>query len=342
MKKLLLLKFALVLLSQVVYGQVKVEQIQEIQVGADTCYARAIHVDSTGLYLGTSNGILYHYNLEKDLLKAQYGSSEMVEIRDLYRSQQGLLTMKSGSTGKLMWVEGQTTRYIDTVIFDSVFLDVLDMTSTGVAVMMGDPVNGFFSLYCSFDYGNTWSNMSYMIPAPDGEFGYAASGSTLKMLSDTSFVFVTGGSKSVFYTVSFKKSEFVELKYTKTEMPFESGEGSGAFSMTSIDDSTFVVVGGNYTEPGKRKKTCFVSSDKGQTWKPSDKMPNGYRSCVIYDEENEILYCSGRNGIDYSLDGGKRWKSLSKTLAFSLTLYKGKLYGTTRNGKVKIFSIKVD
>lgn len=329
------------MLFQFVLGQVEVVNIHEVPVGVDTCYARALHVDSTGLYLGASNGILYHYNLDKRVVKAEYGGPEMIEIRDLHRSSEGLVAMKSANTGKLMWIENEKTTYIDTVLFNGVFLDVLDMTSGGVAVMMGDPVGGYFSLYNSFDYGKTWNNMSNMIPALIGENGYAASGSTLKMLNDTSFIFVTGGSKSIFYSVTFKKGEFIELKYSKTEIPFESGEGSGAFSMAQIGDSSFIVVGGNYLKPKRRKKSCFITHDMGATWKASRKMPNGYRSSVVYDKESAILYCSGRNGVDYSIDGGNHWQSLSKTPIFSLSLWEDKLYGTTRNGKVIIFTIKV-
>ncbi|WP_139230345.1 WD40/YVTN/BNR-like repeat-containing protein [Lishizhenia tianjinensis] len=315
--------------------------MEEIQVGADTCYARALHVDSTGLYMGSSNGRLYVYDLMKKQLIQEFGKDEMAEIRDLHRSEQGMITMKSGATGRLMSVQRGAVNYIDTFILDSVFLDVLDISAHGIGVMMGDPVGGYFSLYCTHDYGKSWSSMKYMIPAPEGEFGYAASGSTLKMLNDTSFVFVTGGSKSVFYKVNFTKGEYVKLSYSSTQMPFEQGEGSGAFSMVQISDSNYVVVGGNYTNPGNGKKSCYVTNDLGKTWEPADKMPKGYRSCVVYDAANEVLYCSGRNGIDYSQDGGKHWKSLTKEAAFTLTLWEGKLYGTSLNGKVKIFTIKV-
>lgn len=271
-----------------------------------------------------------------------YGGVSMAEIRDLEKSTEGLLAMKSGATGRLLKVQHNSESYIDTIFFDSVFLDVFDFTANGVGVMMGDPVGGYFSLYCSYNYGKTWISMEGVIPAADEEFGFAASGTTLRMLSDTSFVFVTGGSMSNFYHVNFKKRKYLEVTYKKSVIPFPAGQGSGAFSMTQLNDSTFVVVGGDFIDAKKRKNTCFISQDSGLTWTAAKKMPGGYRSCVVYDETNGVLYCSGRNGVDYSLDGGRRWKSLTKTPAFSLTLYERQLFGTSMQGEVKIFTLKVN
>lgn len=335
--------FVFITISTISFGQnkkLKVIKEEVLKIGEFDSYSRAIQFSGGELWMASSDGKLRAFNLKDNSVNFVSETEGLEELRDVYVNDSLAIAMMSGSNGKLLIYKNGEERIVESLSMDSVFLDVIDIRSTGFGAMMGDPKNGFFSLYFTRDFGQSWQAFKQHIPSVQGEAGFAASGSTLKMTSDTSFVFVTGGLKSRMIYVEINESAYTSVNYSSVDLPFKQGEGSGAFSF-EIVDSVYVVVGGDYLEPDKGEGTCFVSGDCGKTWKASLIAPNGYRSCVIYDEINEVLYCSGRNGIDYSLDNGMHWKSLSKSAAFCLILNKNKLYGTTKNGEVKIFSIKM-
>ena len=331
------------ILVSAAFGQAKKLKLVEegvVKVGENESYSRAIEIVGDQLWMASSDGVLRSYDLRENVLNFESRTAGLEELRDLYVSDSLVLGMMSGSAGKLLMLENGNEKVLTIQGGDSVFLDVLDINAEGYGAMMGDPRHGFFSLYFTEDFGNSWKAFSHHVPAFTGEAGFAASGSTLKMTSDSSFIFVTGGMKSRMITVELNKSVYTSVNYQSFSLPFKNDEGSGAFSFV-IADSIIVVVGGDYLKPDLSEGSCYISKDKGKTWSSPFSSPKGYRSCVIFDIENKILYCSGRNGIDYSLDYGANWKSLSKTGAYCLALHDGKLYGTAKNGEVKIFSIKM-
>ena len=72
-----------------------------------------------------------------------------------------------------------------------------------------------------------------------------------------------------------------------------------------------IIVGGDFSNAASTEKNCFISTNGGKTWKAPKTPPNGYRSSVEFLSKNDVLTC-GLNGIDYSRDGGKNWRLLSK------------------------------
>jgi hypothetical protein len=53
------------------------------------------------------------------------------------------------------------------------------------------------------------------------------------------------------------------------------------------------------------------TTNAGRSWKVPKKPPHGYRSCVEYLSTKDIIAC-GLNGVDYSGDGAKTWRWISK------------------------------
>ena len=72
-----------------------------------------------------------------------------------------------------------------------------------------------------------------------------------------------------------------------------------------------IVVGGDFNADSSDIKNCFITNDGGKTWKAPDTPPHGYRSCVEYFSKSDVFSC-GLTGVDYSQDGGKNWKWISK------------------------------
>ena len=49
----------------------------------------------------------------------------------------------------------------------------------------------------------------------------------------------------------------------------------------------------------------------GKSWEAPNTPPHGYRSCVEYFSKTDLFSC-GLTGVDYTHDGGKNWKWISK------------------------------
>jgi len=68
--------------------------------------------------------------------------------------------------------------------------------------------------------------------------------------------------------------------------------------------------------------------------KPSEP-PHGYRSCIEFLDKKEIIAC-GLNGIDYTLDGGRSWKWISKEgfHVCRIAKFGSAVFLAGRNGKI--------
>lgn len=320
-------------------SKVEIKQIKDIKLSADSTYSRSIKVQDSILYAAMSNGNLYIYNFRTAKIKEVLGH-EVEELRDLEILANGnILAMMSGSTGKFVSVgPGRRTATHDVSIMDSVFLDAMDFTKGGVGAMMGDPIDGKFSLYFTNSFGASWNIIYPKIEAKDGEAGFAASGTILQMIDERLFYFASGGMDSRLFKIDLNDFDdaIVEIK----DIPMEKGASKGVYSIYFKNEKEGIVVGGDYTLPEDNTSACYYTLDGGETWLTPDKSVNGYRSCVVYNKEKNVLFASGKNGVDYSLDFGKTWLKLTDEPMFALTFFKENLLGTARSGIIKQIELK--
>jgi hypothetical protein len=143
--------------------------------------------------------------------------------------------------------------------------------------------------------------------ADSGEAFFAASGTNIRLYRDGSYYIASGGLRSRLIT-----------NFDTIHLPIIQGkESTGANSIDIFDTGNkkagkkMIVVGGDYTAASATDKNCFYTIDGGKTWKAPKISPHGYRSCVEYLSQKDVL-CCGLNGVDYSDDGGKSWKWISK------------------------------
>src|SRR6185312_4292580 len=72
------------------------------------------------------------------------------------------------------------------------FYDCLAFSDSRHGLALGDPVNGHFQLLSTGDGGRHWDTQAVAIPALEGEFAFAASGTCL-VASGRDAWFATGG-----------------------------------------------------------------------------------------------------------------------------------------------------
>ncbi len=326
MRLILLLFFGL-------HSFITISQIVETIVYQEgEIHARGIGYAKNSLYLACNNGMLYRYDLNSKKTHTLNPVEEAPELRDVAHNKNQVLTMQSGKEGLVIWTDqfGKLTSscYLKNEkdqVLKEVFWDGIAIENK-LGFLMGDPIDGFFTLFYSTNAGKNWKPCSGKLKAFDGEAGFAASGSTVQIL-DGIFYFVSGGLKSRIH-ISKNKGKLWE----SYEIPFESKESAGPFSLAVKDKSNMLVVGGDYEKANSTENNCFITNDGGKTWKSSVTPPNGYRSCVIYTDE--VYYACGTNGMDYSQDNGQTWQNLNDFNTFSMAFDSQNIYASSINGKV--------
>lgn len=296
-----------------------------VTYGPDTCYARTILVHDNVIYTANSNGYIYRYDL-KLKVASSWNKTAFPELRDLHLiDAQHAIASQAADTSVLLQLNNEKETALS-LQSGPLFLDAMDINSAGFGLLMGDPVAGVMQLFTTQNHGLTWKAVDPGVPAMDGEAGFAASGSIVQVLNDSTYLWVSGGKTSrLFRSTNFGRS------WTSNPIPFKSSEASGAFSVHFWNEMDGIVVGGDYLEPEDTSANCFLTRDGGLTWEKPYKAPLGYRCHVIL--EGKKLYACGTNGVDYSTDYGRTWVHLFDQRGFALTSFKGRIYCTTKNGQ---------
>jgi hypothetical protein len=305
-----------------------------ITYSKDKCYSRSIKIKDGFLYTANSNGSLYRIDLQSGISVNLMENKKFEEMRDLELVGDTIIGMQSGTYGVLAILNN--TQFLDYVIpsgniWHSVFLDGIDFKGrTGFA--MGDPKKGIFTLSYSTDGGMTWTACKSKMEAMDGEAGFAASGTNVQVLNDSTFTFVSGGKKSRFFITHDRGAS-----WKQTSLPYLTSLTSGAFSIYMKDSLNGVIVGGDFANPDLNLNNAFFTDDGGEFWINAEKQPRGYRSCVYFHED--VLYSCGTNGIDVSFDMGREWIPFANGNFFALTSDDMHLYATIPNGKIVVFEL---
>ena len=192
------------------------------------------------------------------------------------------------------------------------FLDAMDFADENHGMVIGDPLSKSCYMVTTATKGDSWlimdgspGNTNPFADMKEGEAFFASSGTNIKML-DLSFshtVFASGGKKSGLFFNGHRDS-----------LPIMQGkESTGANSIAVYKNKKGIIVGGDFTKDTISHNNCvLVSFSKGNAKMSIPQTPpHGYRSCVIYLDEKNLLTC-GTSGIDVSEDGGMNWQLISK------------------------------
>lgn len=201
-----------------------------------------------------------------------------------------------------------------TVFTDStkgMFLDAMHAKGKSIQVV-GDPINGKAFFATSNNEGETWENqLKDGIPLQEGEAFFASSGTNLQIVSsDKQFKsatwMVTGGKASRIINARDQRDSYA--------LPLLQGkESTGANSIDISPSGKFAfIVGGDFARDTVREGNAVkVEFGKSIHFTQPVIPPHGYKSSVIYLNENTLISC-GTSGVDISRDGGMHWNNISK------------------------------
>lgn len=310
----------------------KNKKIESYKYGDTAIYARGICAVKSKLFLGNSNGSLYFVNTILEKSNVIFMQDGFTEMRDVEYVDNHIIGMQSGEKGQLVRIDlSGGMKILKQKDWDSLFFDAMDFNGKR-GFLMADPTEGRFNLFHTNDGGITWERCKGDVKAREGEAGFAASGTNVQVLNDSTYVFASGGMVSKFY-----KSTNNGQTWSEVVLPYYPGKSTGPYSLCFADDSIGVMVGGDYKDPSINLNTAFYTFDGGESWFNSMETPGGYRSCV-YNVDG-IFYACGRNGIDYSENNGKDWLPFAEGSYFALTSIGNKLIATEKHGRVKIFPL---
>lgn len=208
------------------------------------------------------------------------------------------------------------------------FFDQMEFNAAGNGIVLGDPIDGYWTILGTNNHGEDWIHWSEerSWPASNGEVSFAASGSAL-ITDEESFTFFSGG-----YGIRFYQSGMTR----PLKIASDTSSTFGAYSCARIDGNTFLIVGGDYRFQESVNRTAAIIT-KGTPdsafvqWATTP--PNGYRSCV--KKVNDSLWvCTGPTGTDYSADG-LVWKALTQEGYHTLSVdSSGKIWAAGGEGLI--------
>jgi len=192
------------------------------------------------------------------------------------------------------------------------FWDAVSVADQTSLMILGDPVDGRFSVFDTQDGGESWSKeKDGGLNCRDKEGAFAASNSSMLVnWIDGPVAFGTGSPSGarLFYQCDSCKSGAQWTASTIAHFP--RGQAAGIFSLNYRDWRRWMAVGGDYTKPNESAGTAARSSDSGLHWTASAKPPHGYRSTVQWSESLKLWITAGTNGSDISRDDGRTWQPL--------------------------------
>ena len=192
------------------------------------------------------------------------------------------------------------------------FLDAIAFWDADHGIVLGDPVDGRYTILTTDDGGKSWTKVGAegMPPALPNEGAFAASGTCLVTFGERHVWFGTGGAKAA----RVFRSQDRGRTWTVHETPVRADSPtSGIFSLAFRDPDHGVVVGGSYDQPDRKGRVAATTGDGGKTWRLVEGLePGGFRSAVAFvprSDSNELI-AVGPSGSDASKDDGRSWQAL--------------------------------
>jgi photosystem II stability/assembly factor-like uncharacterized protein len=208
------------------------------------------------------------------------------------------------------------------------FWDALQYWNKEQGVILGDPVDGVFTVLTVFSSGTELSRALMPSQFDARNFGaFAASNSALALgdksnHGETPILWIgmggKGGTKVLTLRTMGRSSSPGDAaphssvnQWTDSPVPMASGsETSGIYSLSFKGPRVGVAVGGDYEKPNAVAGTAAWTADGGRHWTASTHPPHGYRSAVAWDSASQTWIAAGTNGSDSSADDGRTWQTL--------------------------------
>lgn len=298
-----------------------------------------VNVNKTISWASGTNG--YTFRAVNNSWKGFQDSSWIqTDFRDIHSFKDNEAIIMSSGDGCKMYKTidaAETWKLVYENNTDGIFFDGMDFWDDKNGIAFSDPINNKLFIITTNDGGDSWQNLETIeLPATlKGEAGFAASGTGIVCVGDSTVYIGTGGGSVARVFTSYNRG----LNWKAVETPMMNGEASGIYSITFMDKLNGIAVGGNYLDSANTSGNCVITSDGGITWQLPQNPPTGYRSGIAHNG-NGVLITTGRNGVDVSYDKGNNWRKISDKAYYSVILNgeSGWLSGKNKMAMIRIKS----
>ncbi len=321
------MKYCQILFVLVFINSLQVAFTQKVEIvnsGTKTSIRGLCVVDDKIIWASGSNGMVAKStnggnsfswqqvpNFEKrDFRDIEAFDSNTAIIIAIAEPAQILKTIDGGKHWKIVFADSSKGMFLDAMSFyndkngvvvgDPITVKVYH--KNGTEITLSDCINSTYNftfLAKTNDGGNTWKKANKNLTILDsGEAFFASSGSNI-VYQKNKMLFVSGGKKSNLY--------YNKKKY---EIPIVQGfESTGANSI-DVYNNNAIIVGGDFSKDSSIANNCVLVDLKKMIFTQPKTSPTGYRSSVVYVDQNMAIAC-GLNGVDISNDAGLNWIKIS-------------------------------
>ncbi|MEZ4720996.1 MAG: hypothetical protein R2813_03860 [Flavobacteriales bacterium] len=287
--------------------------------------------DGSAWASGTEGVVLRSLDSGLTWMTVPVPSAEDLDFRDIEAIDKNTAITLNAGDGVFIYRTNDGGQHWQLVFSDtnrSLFFDGLDFNGE-FGMAYGDPIDNRLKLLRSVNQGVSWHWVEDdIIPKTlDGEAGFAASGTGIRLGNSSIWIATGGGTEPRILRMS------AYTGWQAISIPMVSNSTSGIFSIAFADDERGIAVGGSYVDSTMNQQNAAYTEDGGLTWNTPESNPAGYRSCVAV-EQNGIAITTGRTGTDVSYDCGKSWTNISSEGYFSCAILGDRVIGVGRNGKI--------
>ena len=207
------------------------------------------------------------------------------------------------------------------------FWDGLQFDGKRFGVILGDPVNGSFTLFATRDGGGQWTRQTdpCLRTMEPNQGAFAASNQALAVFPIESAETQPGFALNHQVWFGTNGGWLYGLQLRTLRLIADSRDGcvhrrvlsdlhgpaAGVFAVAFSDSTDGVAVGGDYSKPQQSSNSAAYTTD-GLTWQSAVQPPSGYRSTIAWNGGEGTWIAAGPNGSDVSRDGGKTWEPLDR------------------------------
>lgn len=300
-------------------------------------HSRGLALTEDRIYVGGERGIISSFDYEGND-KGRDVVNNIEDFRDIdVVHDSTVLYLNSGSNGIIVRQErGQPKQNV--FVQPGVFLDGMDFWDDQNGMAYGDPLKRRFFILTTDNSGGSWTRLKpEVLPNPvDNEAGFAASGTGLDCVGDSTVFIGTGMCKSPRVLVSHDRGASWEAK----ETPMVGGDSHGIYSLYFWNENEGVIIGGSYVYPDLNDSICFYTPDGGNTWLDRSNGLGGYCSTIQGNKDGSLLIASGRTATYYSTNKGETWDLLFEETYYSCKVNDEYIVFSGKKGKFRILKYR--
>jgi photosystem II stability/assembly factor-like uncharacterized protein len=241
--------------------------------------------------------------------------ADSLEFRDVYAVSADTAYLLSAGTGDQSRIYRTTDggaswslQFVNPIA--DAFFDCFAFWGPTAGVAFSDAVDGRFVAVRTED-GEQWTPLPEraLPPAQQGEGGFAASGTCVVTLGDSTVLIATGNSP----VARVLRSEDRGRTWSAAEVPVVAGAAAGLTSVAFRDLRHGVAVGGEIGVDGAVGHRVARTEDGGRSWETGGEpaFPGAvYGAAYLPASASNVLVAVGPGGAALSRDDGRTWSAL--------------------------------